>query len=127
MYEIFAQLCKKHGVTPYRVSKETGVPQPTLSEWKKGTYQPKQDKLQKIADYFGVSLSYLMGITEKTEAQKESPDLEKTEADDDDFVVLARHMQKIPEKERQRIIKNFRETVDMYLDAMGITDEKEGK
>ena len=63
MYEIFAQLCKQHGVTPYKVSKETGVSQPTLSEWKKGTYTPKQDKLQKIADYFGVTLDYLMGNT----------------------------------------------------------------
>ena len=38
-------------------------------------------------------------------------------------------MKKIPEKERQRIIKNFRETVDMYLEVMGITDDKdkEGK
>ncbi len=67
MYEIFAQLCKQHGVTPYKVSKETGVSQPTLSEWKKGTYTPKQDKLQKIADYFGVTLDYLMGNTHADE------------------------------------------------------------
>jgi len=67
MYEIFAQLCKQHGVTPYKVSKETGVSQPTLSEWKKGTYTPKQDKLQKIADYFGVTLDYLMGNTHANE------------------------------------------------------------
>ena len=67
MYEIFAQLCKQHGVTPYKVSKETGVSQPTLSEWKKGTYTPKQDKLQKIADYFGVTLDYLMGNTPAAE------------------------------------------------------------
>ncbi|MPN11830.1 hypothetical protein SDC9_159138 [bioreactor metagenome] len=31
-----------------------------LSEWKKGSYTPKQDKLQKIADYFGVTVDYLM-------------------------------------------------------------------
>ena len=41
--------------------------QPTLSEWKKGTYTPKQDKLQKIADYFGVTLDYLMGNTHADE------------------------------------------------------------
>ena len=86
MYEIFAQLCKQHGVTPYKVSKETGVSQPTLSEWKKGTYTPKQDKLQKIADYFGVTLDYLMGNThadEQTppETQK-APTLNKKDARD---------------------------------------------
>ncbi len=86
MYEIFAQLCKQHGVTPYKVSKETGVSQPTLSEWKKGTYTPKQDKLQKIADYFGVTLDYLMGnahIDEQTppETQK-APTLNKKDERD---------------------------------------------
>ena len=42
------------------MSKETGVSQSTLSDWKRGISTPKQDKLQKIADYFGVSLEYLM-------------------------------------------------------------------
>ena len=32
----------------------------TLSDWKNGKSTPKQDKLMKIADYFGVSLDYLM-------------------------------------------------------------------
>lgn len=58
-YEVFADLCKKNGVKPYHVSKCTGVSTATLTEWKKGTYTPKTDKLQKIADYFGVSLEYL--------------------------------------------------------------------
>lgn len=61
MYEIFEQLLQLKGVSAYQVSKETGVSQQTLSCWKKGKYTPKQDKLQKIADYFGVSIDYLMG------------------------------------------------------------------
>lgn len=64
MYEIFEQLLQLKRVTPYQVSKATGISQPTLSAWKKGTYTPKQDKLQKVADYFGVSLDYLLGRTD---------------------------------------------------------------
>lgn len=60
MYEIFEKLMKEKGVTAYRVSKDTGVPRATLSEWKKGRYTPKLDKLQLIADYFGVTVGYLM-------------------------------------------------------------------
>ena len=60
MYEIFEKLCIQHNVTPYRVCKETGITTATISNWKAGRYVPKADKLQKIADYFGVSLSYLM-------------------------------------------------------------------
>ena len=66
MYEIFEKLCEKHNVTPYKVSKETGISRSTLSEWKKGTYTPKNDKLQLIADYFGVTLEYLMTGNEPT-------------------------------------------------------------
>ncbi|WP_312694069.1 helix-turn-helix domain-containing protein [Caproiciproducens sp.] len=65
MYEIFEQLLKKYGVTPYRVHKETGVPQSTLSDWKNGKGVPKVDKLKAIADYFGVTVDYLLGNEQK--------------------------------------------------------------
>lgn len=60
MYERFAQLLKAHGVTPYRVSKETGVQTSTLTAWKQGKIQPKVSTLFKIANYFGVDVSYLL-------------------------------------------------------------------
>lgn len=69
MYEIFEKLLKEHGVTAYRVAKETGVTTATLTSWKQGKYTPKPEKMQKIADYFGVSLSYLM--TGEDEIEKE--------------------------------------------------------
>lgn len=73
MYEQFEKLCKINNVTPYRVCKETGLTTATISNWKAGRYTPKADKLQKIADYFGVTLEYLMAGTEP--AEKSSPDL----------------------------------------------------
>ncbi len=65
MYEIFEKLCAEKGVTPYRVCKETGLTTSTISNWKAGRYSPKQDKLQKIADFFNVSIEYLMTGDEK--------------------------------------------------------------
>ena len=71
MYEIFEKLMKDRGVTPYRVHKETGVAQSTLSDWKNGKCRPKIDKIGAIADYFGVSVDYLLGNEpkEKTPAE----------------------------------------------------------
>lgn len=60
MYEIFEKLCEEKGVTPYRVCKETGITTATISNWKAGRYTPKQDKLQKIAEFLGVTIEYLM-------------------------------------------------------------------
>ena len=68
MYEKFEELLKKNNVTAYRVAKETGVTTATLTSWKQGKYTPKMEKLQKIADYFGVTTEYFTG-----EEKKENP------------------------------------------------------
>ena len=60
MYEVFEQLLQKNGVTPYKVAKEAGVTQTALSNWKSGRSTPTTKTLQKIADYFGVTIDYLM-------------------------------------------------------------------
>lgn len=78
MYEIFSSLLQKNGVTPYKVSKETGVSQSTLSDWKRGLSTPKLDKLQKIANYFGVTVNYLMtGKEPETQKATDEPSLTK--------------------------------------------------
>lgn len=70
MYRIFEELLQKHGVSTYRVSKETGIAQSVFSSWKNGISTPKQDKMQKLADYFNVSLEYLMTGEEKKGGEK---------------------------------------------------------
>lgn len=80
MYEIFEQLLAKHNVTAYRVAKETGVTTATLTSWKQGKYTPKREKLEKIADYFGVSIEYLMTGKEDSE-KKETTLTTKDERD----------------------------------------------
>ncbi len=65
MYEVFEQLLQKFGVTAYQVSKATGISQSTLSNWKARRNLIRGDKAQKIADYFGVSVDYLMTGEEK--------------------------------------------------------------
>lgn len=72
MYRIFEELCTKNNVTPYKVCKETGLTTSTISNWKAGRYVPKQDKMQKIADYFGVSLEYLTTGTDGGMMQNKS-------------------------------------------------------
>ena len=73
MYEIFEQLLQKRGVTAYRVAKETGVTQTALSNWKSGRSTPTTKTLQKIADYFGVTIDYLM--TGKEPEEQNEPTL----------------------------------------------------
>ncbi len=61
MYSILEQLLDDKGITAYQLSKATGISTATFSSWKGGKYTPKDDKLQLIANYFGVTLEYLKG------------------------------------------------------------------
>ena len=61
MYERFNKILQEKGLTAYKVAKDTGVSRSTLAAWKKKEYTPKLDKLQKLANYLGVSIQYLTG------------------------------------------------------------------
>ena len=58
MYEKFEKLLMERGVKAADVSKGTGITTATLSAWKKGRYEPKKEKIQKIADFFDIPISY---------------------------------------------------------------------
>lgn len=60
MYEIFLKLLQAQGLKAADVCRGTGLPSSLFSEWKKGKSTPKADKIKKIADFFGVSVEYLM-------------------------------------------------------------------
>lgn len=60
MYEIYCKLRDERGVKDSDVVKGTGITKSTFSDWKTGRSKPKNEKLQKIADYFGVTVDYLM-------------------------------------------------------------------
>ena len=67
MYEVFEQLLQKFGVTTYQVSKATGIGQSTFSSWKARRNLLSGEKAKIIADYFGVSVDYLMTGEDKTD------------------------------------------------------------
>ena len=66
MYEVFERLLKERNVTASDVSKATDIARSNFTDWKKGRTTPKLEKIQKIADYFDVSIEYLMTGEEKT-------------------------------------------------------------
>ena len=64
MWEIFKKLCDNKNVVPNNIAKELGIPSGTITGWKQGICKPKVEKLQSIAEYFNVSLEYLLGNSE---------------------------------------------------------------
>lgn len=59
-YINYVSLCNKIGKSPSAVAEELGFMRSVVTRWSKGTI-PRQATLQKVADYFGVSVEYLLG------------------------------------------------------------------
>jgi len=51
------------GMRQVDLAEKTGIHPGTISNYIRGKYEPKDDKLQIIADALGVSVSYLAGFT----------------------------------------------------------------
>ena len=68
-FDTYRELCLSAGKTPSAVAVELGIGKASVSDWKNKGQTPRADKLQLIADYFGVSIDYLLG-TEKAATSK---------------------------------------------------------
>lgn len=64
-FDVYFDLCESKQKTPNGVAKELGFASASVTQWKHGSI-PRPAALQKIADYFGVSVHYLLGAKEKS-------------------------------------------------------------
>lgn len=71
MYETYAKLRDSRGLTDYQVAKETGLGRATFTDLKNKGHRPSTATLKKLADFFGVSIDYLM-TGKDTEKRSES-------------------------------------------------------
>ena len=63
-WEKFVSLCAEKGISPNGACAELGLSNATATKWKNGAI-PRNTTLKKVADYFGVSTSYLLGTTDE--------------------------------------------------------------
>ena len=82
----FVMLCNQKGKSPNGACAELGLSTNTATKWKQGSV-PRDTTLRKIAEYFGVSVSYLLGAVDDPDpvslvdpSKKEPPMLDAIEA-----------------------------------------------
>lgn len=102
-YDTFIRLCTEKNESPNSVAKKLGLSTGTVTWWKKGRI-PRETMLLKLADYFGVSVDYLLGKTE----QKEKPTAESGELEDEDTKELRELAEKLS-PERLDLVLRFAE------------------
>jgi transcriptional regulator with XRE-family HTH domain len=64
-WDTFVELCNKQNKKPNPVAKELGISSGAVTRWKNGSV-PQSTIVHKIADYFGVSVDYLLGEEKAT-------------------------------------------------------------
>lgn len=72
-YERFVQLCKEHNVTPSRAAIEAGLSKSTVTKWKKDPgSKPTGNVIDKLTQYFGLTVAELLGEPEKAPAPEDT-------------------------------------------------------
>ncbi len=61
----FTAILEQKSITPYRIFKDTGIPEATVGRWKNGKAIPSADMLVKLADYLHLDTDYLLCKTDK--------------------------------------------------------------
>jgi transcriptional regulator with XRE-family HTH domain len=107
------------GLTLLDVAKVANVSEATVSRWESGNIENMRlDKINMLAKALQITPSKLMEWGEEI-----GPMPEPVSPSERRIKVLARHLDKIPETTREKIIRNFENTLDVYLEAMGVDSE----
>lgn len=116
MYEIFEQLLQEHNLTAYQFCKESGVPQSTISAWKKNnsSLSPKYQSV--VANYFGVTIDYLMG----NNTENASNTISAKDNNERELLLLCRKIEGISEDDKNDFVDFLKHNMDFYMKAKGL-------
>ncbi|WP_270790222.1 helix-turn-helix domain-containing protein [Enterococcus diestrammenae] len=64
VFDRIKELSERRGISIQKAAIDMGFSENLFYQWKNA--QPKADRLEKVADYFGVSVDYLLGREEQT-------------------------------------------------------------
>ncbi len=75
---VLKELRNEKHLTGEELGKKLNVTKVAISNWENGNRTPDTDMLKKIANYFEVSLDYLLGRTDERNLNKEKPKLSES-------------------------------------------------
>lgn len=103
------ELRKEKKLTQKELAEETDIPYRTLQRWENGETDIKSDKAEKLADFFGVAVPYLLGFTEERGYSEETVDYDDTE--DKELIELGRDNAKFLLQKRSITLDDFEKLI----------------
>lgn len=111
------ELRKEKKLSQKEIAKEMSISEKTLSRWENEESQIKPEKAQQLADYFGVSVGYLLGYIDDSEIYDDEIVTEPEEG-----LVLAYSNKRFNKEKQERMFKDF---VTFFRDnTIFISDEE---
>ncbi len=95
------ELCHQKDITLTELERNAGIGRSTIRNW--ATSSPNSDKLQKVADYFRVSVDYLLGREDYTKFI------------DMDVRRIERARKNMPQKEKDKMMKILHASFEEYF------------
>ena len=116
------ELRKEKKISQKKLSEIFGVTEKTISRWENEEVQIKSDKAKQLADFFSVSVPYLLGFSDFKDEQKSALEVYKTK---DGFEVVKSRVAELIGEKRLKIIEENYTTYkrdepdfDKYIDLM---------
>ncbi len=100
-------------VSAYKISKETGISDRLIGYWKKGEKMPSAENLLTIANYFGISVDYLLTGEDKI----------KPVANDE--LELLTYYKELPEREQMKLIGRASALAEVYKEQVEAEESEE--
>lgn len=107
-FDNFLALCDSKNVAPTKAVIDAGLPKSSWSYWKKKYEQgedpkPSSDNASRLAQYFGVTVDYLL-----TGEQKENPPKQPQSEVDADIKWIEQKLIEMPKEKREALMKLIR-------------------
>ena len=99
--EKIRHLCAERGISIYGLEVATGIGRNNIRRWEE--YNPSVDKVKAVADYFGVTVDYL--LNEDAEPEEKDELLEKAFGDRPDMRILFKVTEKCSPAELKTVIR----------------------
>lgn len=100
LYNRIKKLCVKHNITITKLESELGFGSSSIKKWEK-TSSPSVDKIMKVANYFDVSIDYLLGRSEVEGSISEI-------IGDEDIISFQRARERMTPREKEKMMQMLR-------------------
>ena len=96
----FRTILDKKNISQSELSRITAISQSTISDWYRGSSEPKQDKLDLIAKALNINPVWLLGYDVEMEIDDKNNDFNSPQ-----LKILARNFEKLDDKNKNTILK----------------------